>query len=193
MKTWSLGTEKSLVKILYPNKERGVGTLKIENKMWNYLPKTGKVMKIPPSMMMSSWMGSDFTNDDLVREYTFEEDYNLELLESEGESDSLYYIQGKPKPERPIVWGKIKIAVRRSDYLPVWQKYYDESDKLMRVMNFKDIKVMDGRKIPAVMELIPQNKEGHKTVVEYMSMDFEANLDESMFTMRKLKEPVRGE
>jgi hypothetical protein len=89
-------------------------------------------MKIPPSMMMSSWMGSDFTNDDLVKEYTFIEDYEFELIEVENPERGVLYLKCIPKEGRPIVWGHIILAVRESDYLPLWQKYYDEKGKLMR-------------------------------------------------------------
>lgn len=187
MKIWSQGMKKTFIRILEPNKERGVGTLRIGNEMWNYLPKTNKVMKIPPSMMMSSWMGSDFTNDDLVKEYTFLEDYKFEFTEVETPKEDLLYIKCIPKPERPIVWGHILTAVREKDYLPVWQKYFDEKGKLMRVMNFKDIKEFDNRTIPSVMELIPQTKEGHKTVLRYIEARFDIGIDESIFTLRNLR------
>ncbi len=188
MKVWTEGMEKTFIRILEPAKEEGVGTLRIGNEMWNYLPKTNKVIKIPPSMMMSSWMGSDFNNDDLVREFTWTKDYNYSLFRPDTAKEELLYIELIPKPDRPIVWGRVVLAARRSDYIPVWEKYYDETGKLMRVMNFKDITMMDGRKIPTVLELLPQNEEG-KTVLHYLEADFDAELPRDIFTLRNLRSP----
>lgn len=187
MKVWSTGMENMFVRILEPKKERGVATLKRGDEMWNYLPKTNKVIKIPPSMMMSSWMGSDFTNDDLVREYTFLEDYTFSLFNPENPDSGLYYVECVPKEGRPIIWGKVTVAVRTSDFLPVWQKYYDEKNNVVRIMKFRDITTFDDRRIPAVMELIPQNEEGHKTIVRYVDMEFNVDIDTSIFTLRNLR------
>ncbi len=187
MKAWSEGMEKTFIRIISPAKERGVATLRIGTEMWNYLPRTNKVIKIPPSMMMSSWMGSDFTNDDLVKEFTFFDDYTYELTQLNESEEELYYIRFVPKENRPIVWGEVTAAVRKNDYLPVWQKYYDESGKLMRVMEFKEIKEFDGRQIPSVLELIPQTKKDHKTVIRYLELEFNPQLPEDIFSLRNLR------
>lgn len=189
LKVWTEGRDKTFIRILEPAKEEGMGTLRIGDEMWNYLPKTNKVIKIPPSMMMSSWMGSDFNNNDLVREFTWVEDYNFSLIQPDTAKEELLYVKLIPKQGLPIVWGHVILAARRSDHIPVWEKYYDETGKLMRVMNFKDIQMMDGRKIPTVLELIPQNEEGHKTVMRYLEADFNANLPSDIFSLRNLRSP----
>jgi len=187
MNAWTEGMEKTFIRITSPPKEEGVATLRIGNEMWNYLPKTNKVIKVPPSMMMSSWMGSDFNNDDLVREFTFLEDYDYEETTAENAQEDLIYIRFTPKPDLPIVWGKVVAAVRKKDSIPVWEKYYDEKDRLMRVLNFKEIKAFDGRTIPAVMELVPQNKEGHTTVIRYIELDFNPQISGDIFSLRNLR------
>ena len=187
MKGWTEGTKKTFVRILSPAKERGVATLRIENEMWNYLPRTNKVMKVPPSMMMSSWMGSDFTNDDLVREFTLFKDYDYELVHPDSAGDSAYYFKCTPHEDVPVVWGHIIVAVRKSDHIPMWQKYYDEKGALMRVMTYREVKKMGGRIIPTVTELVPQNKEGHKTVFRYTKAEFDINIDPEIFSLRNLE------
>jgi outer membrane lipoprotein-sorting protein len=189
MKVWTEGLDKTFIRITSPAKEEGVGTLRLKNEMWNYLPKTNKVIKIPPSMMMSSWMGSDFTNDDLVKEFSMTKDYEYKFVSPENEEDGFLYVQFIPREGKPIVWGKIVIAVREKDYIPVWEKYYDEKDNLMRIMNFKDIKVFDNRKIPAVMEMIPQDEENKKTVIRYSDARFDIKIGEDIFTLRNLRSP----
>ncbi len=190
MRIWTEGTEKTFIRILEPKKERGIATLRIGTEMWNYLPKTNKVMKIPPSMMMSSWMGSDFTNDDLVKEFTFLESYNFEMATPENPEEGVLYVKCIPKEGLPIVWGHIVVAVREGNYMPLWQKYYDEKGKLMRNMIFKDVKSFGKREIPSVMELIPVTKEGHKTILRYLEARFDIQLDDDIFTLRNLRKSL---
>jgi len=186
MKAWSEGMEKTFIRITYPPREEGIATLRIENQMWNYLPNTNKVIKIPPSMMMSSWMGSDFTNNDLVREYTYFDDYEYSIIDSTAAGKALIYLQMIPKEGVPIVWNKIIISVRKQDYLPVKEEYYDEAGELIRVINFSDIKEFDGRKIPSVIELVPQTEEG-STLLKYIKVDFNADLPEGVFSLQNLR------
>jgi outer membrane lipoprotein-sorting protein len=190
MNVWSKGMDHTFIRILEPKKERGIATLRIKNEMWNYLPKTNKVMKIPPSMMMSSWMGSDFTNDDLVKEFTFLESYHFEMTTIDNPENGVLYIKCIPKEGLPIVWGHITVAVQEKDYMPLRQKYYDEKGKLIREMIFKDVKTFGNRNIPSVLELIPRNKEGHKTVLRYQEAQFDIQLDKDVFTLRNLRKRI---
>lgn len=187
MLIWTKGMDKTFIRITAPKKEENIATLRIEKQMWNYLPKVNKVIKISPSMMMGSWMGSDFTNDDLVKESSMLDDYTYKLITPEDASPKLLYVELIPKEDTAIVWGKIITAVRKSDYLPVWQHYYDEKNKLMRVLNYKEIKTFGTKTIPSVMEMIPQNKDGHKTVVKWLEATFNSNIDENIFTRRNLQ------
>ena len=187
LEVWTQGMDRTFILITSPKKEKGVATLRIGNEMWNYLPKTNKVMKVPPSMMMGSWMGSDFTNDDLVKESSMLEDYTYELITPADAQPDHLYIQLLPKEDSPIVWGKLIVAIRVSDRIPVWQHFYDETGRLTRVMNFKAVKSFDGKTIPSVMEMIPHNKEGHKTVVRFVDAAFDKEIDEKVFTRRNLQ------
>jgi outer membrane lipoprotein-sorting protein len=185
--SWSLGKNRTFMRILEPKKEKGMATLKIDREMWNFLPKTNKVMKIPPSMMMGSWMGSDFTNDDLVKEYTYLEDYTFEIIEPEGESPANIYVKCTPKEGLPIIWGHVIIAAAKDGTIPVFQKYYDEKGGLMREMYFRDVKKFGNREIPSVMELIPTRKQGKKTVIRYLEASFDIKIDQEIFTLRNLR------
>ncbi|HDL03872.1 MAG: outer membrane lipoprotein-sorting protein [Candidatus Zixiibacteriota bacterium] len=187
MDAWTIGLDKTFIRINEPKKDKGVATLRIENEMWNYLPKTNKVMKIPPSMMMSSWMGSDFTNDDLVKEFSLYEDYKYELIEIDEGYDNRIYVNCIPREDLPVVWGNIVIAATKEKYTPIWMKYYDEDGKLMRVCNYSDVRNFGGRLIPAVMEMIPRTKEGHKTVIRYIKLEFDVKIDEDIFSLRNLR------
>lgn len=187
MKAWSSGMDKTFIRIMEPKKETGIATLRIGNEMWNFLPNTNKVIKIPPSMMMGSWMGSDFTNDDLVKEYTFINDYTFELTTVDNPQEGAVYVKCTPKEGVPVVWGYIIIAVLEKDYTPLWEKFYDEKGQLMREMNFKDTKTFGKKTIPSVMELIPSHKPGNKTTIRYLDIQFDIKLDEQIFSLRNLR------
>ncbi len=187
MNAWTMGMDKTFIRITSPKKDKGVATLRIENEMWNYLPKTNKVIKIPPSMMMSSWMGSDFTNDDLVKEFSLFEDFSYEQIQPEGGSEDTVYINCIPREDLPVVWGNIVIAVRKEDFIPIWQKYYDEEGKLMRILDYGDVREFDDRIIPATMEMIPQTKEGHMTVIRYLELEFDKKVSDETFSLRNLR------
>jgi outer membrane lipoprotein-sorting protein len=191
MQTWSKGTDFMLVKILTPAKDRGVGTLKVKNKMWNYLPKTSKVILVPPSMMMGGWMGSDVTNDDLVGEYTLAEDYNLELLPPDPKEPGVRHVKCTPKEGREIIWGFILIAVDEKTLIPIRQRNFDEKRRLMRTMYFKNVKVVGGKKIPTVIEVIPENKPGQMTRITYTDMQFDIPMEDLFFTLTRLREPIK--
>lgn len=188
MEVWTSGQEKTFIRILAPKKERGVATLRIGNEMWNYLPRTNKVIKVPPSMMMSAWMGSDFTNDDLVHEFSLFEDYEYQPAEVADPDSGMIYINSIPHEDLPIVWGNIVIAAERDSHLPLWQKYFDEKGNLMRVLEYSEIREFDGRRIPAQMAMVPQAKEGHRTVLRYKELEFNVGLDEEeIFSLRNLR------
>ena len=187
MNVWTEGMDKTFVRVTAPRKEMGMATLRVENEMWNYLPKTNKVIKVPPSMMMSSWMGSDFTNDDIVREFSLYEDYAYELVTPEEAEPGIVHIDCIPREDLPVVWAHVVIAVREADHLPVWQRYYDEKNELMRTMYFEDIRTFGTRTIPSAMELVPENKKGHRTVVRYIKLDFDAEIDGDIFSLRNLR------
>lgn len=187
MDVWSQGMEKTFIRILSPAKDKGVATLRIENEMWNYFPKIDKVMKVPPSMMMSSWMGSDFTNDDLVKETTLLDDYDAELVRPEGADPALHVIQLLPKQQTATVWAKIVLRIDKQSLLPKDEEYYDEKGRKMRRVEFKDVKEIGGRVMPTVMELTPLNKPQNKTVIEYQRATFNTGVPNTVFSLRNLQ------
>lgn len=187
LEAWTKGTEKTFIVINEPKKERGTATLRIGNEMWNYLPQTAKVIKVPPSMMMGSWMGSDFNNDDLVRETSLLDDYGFRMIEPRQKEPGTLCIEMIPHDDTPVVWGKIILTAREKDYLPVREEYFDEKGKLVRQMEFKDIRPIGGKTIPAVMELVSRNKEGNRTVVRYKKVDFDIPLPDGIFSLRNLR------
>jgi hypothetical protein len=188
MEIWSLGTEYSLVRITAPKSEAGTATLKSEDDIWNYLPRVDRTIKIPASMMMSSWMGSHFTNDDLVKESRLVEDYDIEIA-FEGQRDGVEVWEFKltPKPEAAVVWGSISYRVRKDDLMPLWARYFNEDNELVRTMTFSDFRVMGGRLIPAALDVRPENKPEEYTRVVYSELQFNIDIDTDYFSLRNLR------
>ena len=184
MESWAIGTEKSMIRIQSPKKEKGIGFLKVGNEMWQYLPKVRRTIKIPPSMMLASWMGSDFTNDDLARESSLLEDYTHQLLNSEN---GIYTLELSPKPDAPVVWSKIIYQCDAKSFIPLKELYYDENDEVVREITFSDIKEMHGKKIPTVMTLTIPQKPKNITQLIFHSIEYNLDIDEKIFTMQNLK------
>lgn len=188
MDSWWVGNEKALIVIKSPRREAGNKTLKIKNEMWMFLKNTETTIKIPPSMMLQSWNGSDFTNDDLVRESNLKKDYFQKIVgEEELEGEMCWKIELTPRPEAPVVWGKLYYWVRKADFLPARIDYYDEKGKLVRHMVFSDIKVFHNRKIPGEWTMINDSKPGHETHLKIIDARFDVNIDDRVFSFRELE------
>lgn len=188
LEIWSEGTEKALIKILSPEKEEGTATLKVGSDIWNYLPKIDRTIRVPSSMMMGSWMGSHFTNDDLVKESRLVRDYEIQLaFDGEREGVSAWEFELTPKPEAPVVWGKIIYQIRAEDLMPVWARYYGEDGELKRTLTFHDYQEMGGRLIPARMKLVPADKPNEHTEMVYLEIEFNIEIPEGTFSLSSLR------
>lgn len=188
MKGWSKGTRYSLILIQAPARDKGTVFLKRQNEIWNWVPNIGRTVKMPPSMMAQSWMGSDFSNDDLVRESSIVNDYTHKLIgDSTIAGMPVHAIELIPKPDAPVVWGKVKMWVSKSGYMQLRTEFYDEDGRLVTILQASDIKTFDGRRIPARMEMIPIGKPGHKTILQYESLDFGVRLNDDFFSVQNMR------
>ncbi len=188
MEFWSLGKEQSLIRILSPKKEKGTATLRSGNEIWNYLPKVDRVIKLPSSMMASSWMGSHFTNDDLVKESRMAEGYDIEItFEGKVEGEKVTELTCTPKEGEAIVWGKVVCRIRTEDTMPLRFDYYDEEMQPARVLTFYNFRKMGGRLLPATTKIIPSDKTDESTVVTYNQIAFDLPLDNGFFSIRTLR------
>ena len=189
MKAWSKGDDYSMILVTSPAKEKGTVFLKRIKEVWNWIPSIERHIKLPPSMMSQSWMGTDFTNDDLVREASSVVDYDHTLLGNETilEKDC-YKIQMIPKPSAAVVWEKVIVWIDTSDFLQLKAEFYDEDGKLVNIMNSSNIKEIGGRKITSKIEMIPIDKKGHSTVIIYNDIIFDESINDDFFTTRNMKQ-----
>jgi outer membrane lipoprotein-sorting protein len=187
---WMERPDKSFIRILAPAKEAGIGSLRIKTEMWNYLPNVERVIKIPPSMMLQPWMGSDFTNDDLVKESSITDDYTHRILNTGGtEQSEVWQIEALPKPNAPVIWGKIIYTVRRVDFMPLKQEFFSERGDLIRVLTFSDARPVGGRTIPTRWEMRSQLKAGNVTTIVVKDAVYDRPVDAGIFTQRNLRAP----
>lgn len=189
MESWSRGKEYSLVVIREPVKDRGIATLKVKNNIWNYLPKINRVTKVPSSMMSGSWMGSHFTNDDLVKDSSFEADYDSKLsFEGERDGNAIYEITSIARPDAAIVWGKVVTLIDQKTLAPFESRYYDEQGELIRTISFDQLERVGKRTVPMRMRLQPMDKPDESTVIVYDEIQFGVPLAASFFSLRSLQQ-----
>ena len=188
MKAWSLEPDYSIIYVSEPARDKGTVTLKRDNEVWNWLPSVQKVMKIPPSMMLQSWMGSDFTNDDLVRASSIVTDYTHTLLRRELYEDyDCYKIQLIPKPEAGIVWAKVVVWISTKEYLELKTDYFDEDGILVKSFLGSNVKSFGDRRLPAHWEMIPHDNPGNKTVLHYDELKFNISINADYFSLQNMK------
>jgi Outer membrane lipoprotein-sorting protein len=188
IKIWSLGADYALARVVQPAKEAGTATLKVKEAVWNYLPRVDRTIKIPPSLMMGSWMGSHFTNDDLVKESRLIKDYDISVgFDGVRDGVPVWEFDLRPKPDAAVVWGKIVMQVRRADLLPTWMRYYDEDGTLVRTMTFSDDRRFSGRLVPATLTVQPADKPDEHTTIQYRNLEFDVGLTPEFFSLRSLR------
>ncbi|MDQ1340005.1 MAG: hypothetical protein QG567_1161 [Campylobacterota bacterium] len=186
MEAWSEGNDKSFIRVLYPQKDKDITFLKIDNAMWQFVPKIEKTIKIPPSMMLQSWMGSDFTNDDMIKESSIVNDYHKKII---SENEESWTVELMPKEDAAVVWGKIIMNVHKEYFMPLKVEYFDEEMSLARELFYSDFKKTKERTFPHRWEMIPKNEEkkGNKTTIIVEEIKFDIKIDKEMFTKRALK------
>jgi outer membrane lipoprotein-sorting protein len=187
-KSWSKGNDFSLIYITDPAKEKGQVFLKRQTEMWNWVPSIDRTIKIPPSMMMQSWMGSDVTNDDLVNESSIIEDYSHTYLGKETlEGYDCYKIELIPNEDAPVVWGKIISWISVKEYFTLKNEYYNEEEKLVNIETLSQIKNFSGRNIPTLFEIVPMDKKDNSTLMEIKVIRFNENIEDSFFSIQNMK------
>lgn len=188
MKSWSKGDKYSLILVTGPARDKGTAFLKRDKEMWQWQPTISRVIKFPPSMMSGSWMGSDLTNEDLSNQSSIVTNYTHKKLAKQNVEGRLcYQIQLTPKPDAPVVWGKVLMWVDVKDFMQMKTEFYDEDNYLVNTMLSKNVKTMGGRLLPTKMEIIPVDEPGNKTILEYTAMKFEVKLADSFFSVQNMK------
>ena len=187
-KNWNSGREYALTLITSPARDKGQSFLKRSNEMWNWNPTISRLIKLPPSMMSQGWMGSDYTNDDILKESSVVNDYNHEIIGEETiEGRLCYKIMMVAKEDAAVIWGHQIRWIDQKDLIFMKSELYDEDGYLIRTELGKEVKTMDDRLIPTRLELIPAEEEGNMTIVEIREIKFNTPIKESFFSQQNMK------
>jgi outer membrane lipoprotein-sorting protein len=188
MEIWMKGTDYSLILVTEPARDKGTTYLKRGKEVWDWIPTLERTIKLPPSMMSQSWMGTDFTNDDLVKESSLVNDYDQTILGEENIGDRVCYkIQLIPKPTAAVVWSKVIEWIDKKDYLELKSESFDEDGKLVNTLTGSDIRMIGGRLLPATLEMVPSDKPGHQTFITYQSEEFDKPISDDFFSTENMK------
>lgn len=187
MDAWTKGTDRSLVRITAPAKDKDNGTLKKGRDMWMFNPKVNRVIKLPPSLMSQSWLGSDFSNNDISKSDSILNDYRHTVTgTTTHEGHMVYIIESIPKPDAPVVWGKQVLHIRDDNVL-ILQEFYDEDLLPVKRMTGGQIQMMGGRMFPKVWKMQETDKTDQYTLLRYHKLAFLEDLPDRYFTLNQLK------
>jgi outer membrane lipoprotein-sorting protein len=188
LEAWTRGASNSFIRVLSPKKERGVTFLKIGREAWQYVPAIDRTIKIPPSMMLQSWMGSDFTNDDVVRADSLIVDYTHRIVESpERDGVACWIIEAIPKPDAPVVWGKILFQIRQDNYIALRADYYDEAGEVVKYYETSDVQTIEGLELATRFVMHDLERPGYHTRIQYSGLTFSPDIEPDRFSVRRLK------
>lgn len=189
LKMWLKGDDYAMALILAPEKDKGITFLRRSKEVWNWIPALEKIIKLPPSMMSQSWMGTDFSNDYLVKESSLTTDFDASFgKDSMVDGRNSWKIVLTPKESAAVVWGKVVLFIDKADYLQLRNEYYDEDGELINTLHGTNIGKMGGRIIPTVFEMIPSAKPGNKTTLIYQAITFDQAIDDNFFTTQNMKQ-----
>ncbi len=187
VQSWTKGNRLAMIQVTAPARDKGVVYLKKNREVWNWIPAIERNIKLPPSMMSQQWMGTDFTNDDLVKEASIVQDYQHAFAGDTVIADrNCYKIRLLPKPEAAVVWGRVQLFIDRKDLLILRAEYFDEEGQLINTLRAGDVRKLGGRLLPARLEMEPAGKKGHLTVLQYNSLEFDLPLDEAFFSTQNM-------
>jgi hypothetical protein len=188
IKSWSKGEDYSLVLITSPAKDKGQAFLKRKKDLWNWVPSIGRMIKMSSSVMGQSWMGSDFTNDDMVKQSSAVNDYTHQLEKTEVVREfDCYKVILTPKEEAAVVWGKVVMWISKAEFIEIKSEFYDEDHSLIHTLNGYDVQPYGNRKLTSRMEIIPADKPNQKTVMTVVKYDFDISVEEGFFSQQNMK------
>lgn len=190
IESWSRGEDEALMVIRAPAREAGTATLRTDEGLWNYAPRADRLIRIPTGLLSESWMGSDFTNDDLMRETSYDEDYETALSWDERDGERHLLVTMTPRPQAPVVYTRVLFWLTPDEWIPVAQEFYDEGD-LVRTMTFDEVATVAGRRLPMRMTLVPADRPDQRTVVRYQELELDVPVDAELFTRRGMRRIAR--
>lgn len=190
LESWSRGEDEALIVIRAPSREAGTATLRTADGLWNYAPRADRLIRIPTGLLSEAWMGSHFTNDDLIRDTSYDDDYTSELAWATRGGTRYLQVTMTPRPDAPVVYTRVVFLLAVDDWTPHVAEYFDEG-RLIRTMRFDEVSTVSGRRLPMRMVLQPQDRPTERTEMRYDRLVFDIPVDTDLFTQRGLRRVAR--
>lgn len=190
LESWSRGNDDALIVIRSPAREAGTATLMTDEGLWNYAPRADRLIRIPSGLLSESWMGSHFTNDDLLRETSYREDYTASLDWHEEEGTRYLRVTLTPRPDAPVIYTLLHFLLTPDDWIPVRWDYLDEGE-LVRQLFYDQVEVVSGRELPMRMVIQPMDAPDERTVILYETLELDIAVDDALFSRQGLRRAVR--
>ena len=189
MQNWTQGDKDALIRFIAPAKDAGNATLKLDNDMWMFAPKLNQVIKLPASMMTQSWMGSDFSYNDLAKSDQLLSHFTLTLLNTQSVDGQMQYtIEAIPLTNAPVVWGK-EILIIGADNILLLERFYDQAMLPVKEMKTLKIDTIGGRRYPVLMRMTNLDETEHWTQIETHKAFFNIEIPAFIFTQSNLRNP----
>ena len=189
MQSWTRGDDDALVRFTAPAKDAGNATLKLADDMWIFNPRLSQILKLPASMMAQSWMGSDFSYNDLARANDVLTEYSHKLTGREqADGHVVYVIEALPKPDAATVWGKQVMRIR-DDGVLLGEDYYDQDMRLVKSMHTRTVAELGGRQYPVVMNMHKAGSGDEWTRIRAEQGRFDIPVPAALLTKSNLRNP----
>ncbi len=188
IRVWMKGIDYTFARVLSPSKSEGQGFLRVQSRLWQYLPSAERTILIPPSLMLDDFMGSDFSNDDFVKLSYMPRDYDGSVAgEEKIDGFDCYRLELIPKPDAPVTYGKLVVWLRQKDSAPVRWDFFNEKLVHIRTLEYSDFKSFGTHEIPTVWKMSNHKDKDRSTTVTIQEAAFDQEIPDSLFTKSNLE------
>src|SRR5664280_2642567 len=187
-KSYSAGTKQSFTEYLSPAREQGTKMLKLEKQLWIYSPSTDRIIQISGNMLRQSVMGSDLSYEDMMDDRKLTEIYNAKVAGDETINGRNTYVLELTAKVDDATYYSQKIWVDIERYVPLKEELFAKGGQLLKRITLSDIKQVQGRWFPMSAVYKDVLKDGSGTEFKMMSVKFDQNIPEYIFTKAALKQ-----
>jgi outer membrane lipoprotein-sorting protein len=185
--SWIKGTETAFTEYLAPPRERGTKMLKQKDNLWTYFPRTDRTVSIAGHLLNQSIMGSDLSYSDLMEDPKLQNIYNAKIVGEETLLDRRCWILDLVAKEKEVSYYKRKIWVDKERFIVLKENRYALSGRLIKTTEVKKIEKIDGRWVPVKIIFKDQLKSGEGTEFNLISIKFNDEIPDYVFTKANLK------
>jgi len=186
--SWIRGEDRAFTEYLSPAREKGTKMLRLENNLWTYSPRSDRVIQISGHMLRQSVMGSDLSYEDMMEQDKLTEVYEAIIEGSELIDDRDCWRLLLTGKEEGLAYQIRKIWVDKEWYVPLMEKRYGHSGKLLKSTKLSDIINVDGRRYPGRILFKDELKSGSRGTEWIIDeIEFDVDIPDIKFSKASLK------